>query len=86
MPPLRTAATFLAGFAIGYAPVIAGAFTDAYPAKYGSGITMITAGGLPMHVRATIPDLAPFAIGLVPLVFSMWRRRFAVAVPAGPRA
>jgi hypothetical protein len=82
MPPLRTTATFLAGFAIGYAPVIVGAFTGAYAPKYGPGIAMITARGLPMHVRGVIPDLVPFAIVLIPLVFWMWRR-FAVAVPAG---
>ena len=85
MAPLRTTATFLAGFAIGYGPVIAGAFTGGYPDSYGSGITMNTAGGLPMHVIDVSPDFVPFAIGLVPLVFWTWRRRFGVAVTDGPR-
>jgi len=81
MPPLRTAAVFAAGFAIGYAPVIIGAFTHAYPSHYESGITLIAVRDLPRHVREVLPDFAPFAIGFVPLMCWVWRRR-SVAVPA----
>jgi hypothetical protein len=64
-PPLRTAALYAAGFLIGYAPVIIGGLLHAYPSTYSSGITGISFGELPGHIRAVVPDLLPFAIGLL---------------------
>jgi len=65
IPPLRTAALFAVGFLVGYAPVIVGGFLHAYPSTYSSGITGISFGDLPSHIRAVAPDLLPFAIGLI---------------------
>ena len=64
-PPLRLAAIFVAGFLLGYAPVIIGGLLHAYPSTYSSGITGISFGELPGHIRAVAPDLLPFAIGLI---------------------
>jgi hypothetical protein len=89
-PPLRMAALFAAGFVLGYAPVIIGAFTHAYSSNYPSGIAGITIGELPRHVREVLPDFFPFAIGLVPLAASVWRRQscrrfMARSMPAPPQ-
>ncbi|HEX3107460.1 MAG TPA: hypothetical protein VHU41_00095 [Thermoanaerobaculia bacterium] len=65
IPPLRTAVLFAGGFFVGYAPVIIGGFLHAYPSTYSSGITAISFGDLPGHIRAVAPDLLPFAIGLI---------------------
>jgi hypothetical protein len=85
----RSPLAFIVGAVVGYAPVIIGAFTHAYPNHYSADAAIVPLSELAHHLRDTIPDIVPFLGNAIVAVFII--PAFAIAMfrfhnDRGPRA